>query len=94
MLEQRTMQQWADFTGCYVAVDSDGSVWAYEQEPELDGLGDWTYAGSGVLLGISACGMRIDSADYESHDYKQLVIPGNGVFAQRNTVTTKGGVHG
>lgn len=34
-MKERTLQEWANFTGWYAAMDADGSIFLYETKPSL-----------------------------------------------------------
>lgn len=77
---KRTMQEWADFTGCYVAKSKmTGDIWLHDGKPIIDTDLD-------VWNGVPACLLAffdVERADYietpiidaKDHDWRVLVEP-------------------
>ena len=45
-MNKHTLQEWADFTGCYVAVDENGYVCAYKSKPYIGNTAWFSYSSS------------------------------------------------
>lgn len=75
-MKQHTMQEWADWTGCYVAQDNiSGDVYLYKYVPELLRThGMW----EAKIINHVCDGYEIDVdfvSDAATHDWAVLVKP-------------------
>lgn len=71
-MTKHTMQEWADFTGCYVAKSrSQSGVCLYGEKPQLErwfSIKLWAGEFCAVIKGDLV-------ADFATHDYRVLVEP-------------------
>ena len=79
---KRTLQEWADFTGCYIAMDANDYVYAYTAEPLVHNK---------FWEGAPNYSIPDELVNTENHDWKNIVSPpktyknGDLVFAWDNT---------
>lgn len=75
-IHKRTPQEFADFFGCYVAMDEDGYLYLYNEEPII-GKGDFSWStancGTGEILSVSE-GFLLLNAE-EDHNWRTLYRP-------------------
>lgn len=79
---KRTMQEWADFTGCYVTKCGDeyGDIWLHDGKPSIDDNNIW----NGTPLCIldffdfeKSEYIGVPITDAKDHDWRVLVEPKN-----------------
>lgn len=75
-IHKRTPQEIADFFNCYVAMDEDGYLYLYNEEPII-GKGDFSWStancGTGEILSVSE-GFLLLNAE-EDHNWRTLYRP-------------------
>ena len=74
----KTLQELADFFGCYFFVQPDGMVFTSKKEPIMFKDGDgtclqWTYGAEHEVNAF--CGNCISISDLKSHDWRVIVKP-------------------
>lgn len=94
-MKKRTMQEWADFLGCYVAKDEDGEVCIHTKKPIthlVENEGWWGCAGESYRLSFFSKdtfeNVSITIKDADIYDWRVLVEPKE----QKNDGDVNGGL--
>ena len=78
---KRTLKEWANFTGCYVAMDYNGTTWCHKSEPCLK---------SNEFIGSAHVRIEPELLDYSGNWRESLTAPDEPPFKDGELLVEKG----